>query len=93
MKAKKVTYKELANRIDIMLQRVMQISNAMDYTHTLLVKYIEMNKDIDKLKEFLKKEEEDAQAKRSDTEGDREDKSGNTDTNTKSKQSRKKVTK
>ena len=38
-KAKKVTYKELMDRNEFLLSKLMQTERAIDYTHTLLLKY------------------------------------------------------
>ena len=75
-KRKKVTYKELTNDLGIVIQRMAQIEKGLDYMHSLLISYIECNKDQDKLKKFLEKEKNE-QANRSNSKGDREDKTGN----------------
>ena len=52
-KRKKVTYKELTNDLGIVIQRMAQIEKGLDYMHSLLISYIECNKDQDKLNKFL----------------------------------------
>ena len=75
-KRKKVTYSELMERNDFLLSRLMEMERAVNYTHTLIISYIDCNKDQDKLKEYLKKESDNGQANGSSSEADRVDKSG-----------------
>ena len=42
-KSKKVTYKELMERNDFLLSRLMQVEKAVNYTHTLIIAYIDSN--------------------------------------------------
>lgn len=83
-KPKKVTYKELMERCDMLLGKVMEIERAVNYTHTLILTYIDCNEDQDKLKQFLEEANKDGQSDGSNTKGNRKDKSGNTDTKSKS---------
>ena len=92
-KPKKVTYKELMERNDFLLGKCMEIERTVNYTHTLLLAYIDCNEDQDKLKQFLEEVNEDGQSNGSDIKGDREDKSGDTPTKSKSKKTRKSSTK
>ena len=78
MKKKKLTYNELAERLDLMFTRMLEIERAINYTHSLVVAYVDSNNHSEKFVEFLKKEKEkNEQANRSNSKGDREDKSGN----------------
>tara|TARA_R110002020_G_scaffold153139_4_gene332332 strand:- start:42 stop:341 length:300 start_codon:yes stop_codon:yes gene_type:complete len=83
-KPKKVTYKELMERNDFLLGKCMEIERTVNYTHTLLLAYIDCNEDQDKLKQFLEEVNKDGQSDGSNTEGNRKNKSGNTDTKSKS---------
>ena len=85
-KQKKVTYKELMERNDFLLSRLLEIERAVNYTHTLIIAYIDSNNHQDKLKNYLEKENnKNEQTDRSDTEGNRKDKSGDTNSKSKSK--------
>ncbi len=78
MKKKKLTYNELAERLDLMFTRMLEIERAINYTHSLVVAYVDSNNHSEKFVEFLKKEKEkNEQANRSNSKGDRENKSGN----------------
>ena len=83
-KAKKVTYKELMERNDFLLSRLMEVERAVNYTHTLIIAYIDANKHHDKLKQFLEEQNKNGKTDGSDTKGDRKDKSGDTDSKSKS---------
>ena len=86
MKKKKLTNKELENRIDILLNKIMAVTNGIDFTHALITTYIRFKEDQEKFKEFLDKEnKKHEQADRSDSKGDRKDKSGDTDSKPESK--------
>jgi hypothetical protein len=84
-KAKKVTYKELMERNDFLLSRLLEVERAVNYTHTLTLAYIDCNDDKEKLRKFLEEVDKNEQADRSDTKGDRKDKSGDKDVKSKSK--------
>jgi len=84
-KAKKVTYKELMERNDFLLSRLLEVERATNYVHTLIITYIACNKHEDKLKKYLEEHNKNEQANRSDTKGDRKDKSGDKDVRSKSK--------
>ena len=89
MKQKKVTYKELKQIIDIALAEQINIKRAVDYSHTLLLKYIDSNGDSDNLKKYLEKE-----AKNDDkTLRDRDGENKQTDKSTKSVKKRKQKSK
>ncbi len=83
-KSKKVTYKELMERNDFLLSRLMQVEKAVDYMHTLLIDYIDCNGDQEKLKQFLEEVTKDGQSNTSDIDGNRENKPGNTSIDTES---------
>jgi hypothetical protein len=86
MKKKKLTNKELENRIDILLNKIVAVTNGIDFTHALITTYIKFKEDHEKFKEFLDKEnKKNEQTDRSNTEGDREDKSGDTNSKPESK--------
>ena len=52
---KKVTYKELNDRMTIFFNRLIEVHQNMDYVHTLIMKYIKFKGDE---KDFLKFVEE-----------------------------------
>ena len=54
-KPKKVTYKELNDRIDISFQRMIEIHENVKYHHMLILNYIAFNKDEDKFLKFVEK--------------------------------------
>tara|TARA_R100000664_G_C2752148_1_gene139434 strand:- start:1200 stop:1526 length:327 start_codon:yes stop_codon:yes gene_type:complete len=87
-KRKKVTYNELMERNDFLLSRLMEMERAVNYTHTLVISYIDCNGDQEKLKNHLK-EIEDGQANGSSSKTNRADKSGDNKTVSKSSSSRK----
>ena len=85
MKKKKLTYNELSNKIDLFINRMMEIERAINYTHSLVISYIDSNDHSDKFVKFLKEQKEkNEQTDGSNTEGNREDKSGNSTPDTKS---------
>ena len=84
-KTKKVTYKELMERNDFLLSRLLEVERAVNYMHTLVISYIACNKHEEKLKQYLEENNKNEQANGSDTKGNRKDKSGDTDSNSKSK--------
>ena len=85
MKSKKVTYRELKQTIDSLIIELINVKRAMDYDHTLLLKYIESNGHDEKLTKFLKKEmKNDNKALR-----DRDGESGGTEKGDKSVKKRK----
>jgi hypothetical protein len=92
-KPKKVTYKELMERNDFLLGKLMELERGINYTHSLILSYIECNKDEENLKKYLEEVNKDGQSDGSNTEGDREDKSGDTPAKSKSKKTRKSSTK
>ena len=78
MKSKKVTYKELKQTMDSFIIELINVKRAVDYDHTLLLKYIESNGHDGKLTKFLKKESENDKQKLRDRDGeDRADGKGN----------------
>tara|TARA_R100000808_G_C2147763_1_gene155798 strand:+ start:188 stop:493 length:306 start_codon:yes stop_codon:yes gene_type:complete len=90
-KPKKITYKELASRIDFMIEKLIQLERGLDYVHSLAISYIECNDHQEKLKEFLKKESKDEQADGSSPETDRGDKSGDKSSSEQSDESGKSI--
>ena len=58
MKAKKVTYKELNDRMTIAFNKIIDLHKNIDYVHTLVMKYIEFKGDETKLREYLEKQKE-----------------------------------
>ena len=91
-KQKKVTYKELMERNDFLLSRLLEVERAVNYTHSLIVAYIDSNEDSEKLVKFLKEQgEKDGQAQRDNSKGNRENKPGDNDSDSKSKESGKKL--
>ena len=78
-KQKKVTYKELMERNDFLLSRLLEVERAVNYTHSLIVSYIDCNSDSEKLVKFLKEQgDKNGQAKPGDSKGDRKNQSGDT---------------
>ena len=62
-KPKKVTYKELNDRIDISFQRMIEIHENVKYLHMLILNYIAFNKDEDKFLKFVEKTREEQEKK------------------------------
>ena len=58
MKEKKVTYKELMQRLNFLFEKLIHIERTLNFVYTLELKYIEMNGDTEKLTKFLEKEAE-----------------------------------
>ena len=86
MKKKKLTYNELNERLDFVFNRLMEVERAVNYIHTLTVSYISSNNHQDKFKKYLEKEsKKNEQANGSDSKGNRENKSGNSNADSKSK--------
>ena len=85
MKKKKLTYNELSERLDLLFTRMLEIERAINYTHSLIVAYVDSNNHSEKFVKFLKEiKEKNEQANRSNTEGNRKDKSGNISSKSKS---------
>ena len=57
-KSKKVTYKELNDRLTMAFNKLIELHQTIDYVHTLVMKYIEFKEDEVKLREYLEKEKE-----------------------------------
>ena len=95
-KPKKVTYKELMDKLDFVFYKTAEIQRAVDYTHTLLLEYISFKKDNNALKEHLatiQKEMKDEQANRDSSGSDSLNKSGDKKSNGKSDKSGRSSTK
>ena len=90
-KQKKVTYKELMKRNDFLLSRLMELERGVNYTHTLILSYIDCNDHKDKLKNFLEEMGKNGQTNKSDSKGNRKDKSGDSNSESKSKETGKKL--
>ena len=58
MKEKKVTYKELMQRLNFLFEKLIHIERTLNFVYTLELRYIEMNGDTEKLTKFLEKETE-----------------------------------
>tara|TARA_R100000988_G_C3995112_1_gene165213 strand:+ start:1337 stop:1642 length:306 start_codon:yes stop_codon:yes gene_type:complete len=84
MKRKKITYNQIMETCNALYNKLLEVEKAVNYNHTLTLAYIDCNKDQDKLTKFLKEMNKDGQSNKSNTNGNREDKSGNTNTDTKS---------
>ena len=91
-KSKKVTYKELKDRIDFVFYKSAEIEQAVNYTHSLMLEFINFTKNKEKFLAYLK-EKECEQKGNSDTPGSGENKSGNTTANTKSPEAGKRTSK
>ena len=57
-KPRKITYKELNDRLTIAFDKIIEIHNNIDYVHTLVMKYIEFKGDETKLRKYLEKQKE-----------------------------------
>ena len=55
VKPKKVTYKELDDRITMAFQRLIEVHENVKYLHTLILNYIAFNKDDKKFLKFVEK--------------------------------------
>tara|TARA_R110002020_G_scaffold107738_10_gene250091 strand:+ start:680 stop:922 length:243 start_codon:yes stop_codon:yes gene_type:complete len=55
-KSRKVTYKELNDRMTMLFNKLIELHQTVDYVHTLVIKYIEFKGDEKKLREYLEKE-------------------------------------
>jgi len=53
---KKVTYKELDDRMTIFFNRLMEVHQNMDYVHTLIMKYIKFSGNEPEFLKFVEKE-------------------------------------
>ena len=84
MKRKKITYNQIMETCNALYNKLLEVEKAVNYNHTLTLAYIDCNGDQDKLTKFLKEMNEDGQSDKSNTDGNRKDKSGDTNTNTKS---------
>ena len=88
-KQPKVTYKELMGRLEFMFGKLIELTKTINYSHTVLLEYIKFKEDTAGLTKYLKKEFELNKEKENDKNGsnpggDREDKSGTINSNTKS---------
>ena len=87
-KQKKITYNELMERNNFLFEKILQIQKAVDYSHTVLLKYIDFKEDAKGLKKYLEKEiKKNEQANRSSSEADRSNKSGDKSVSGKSNKS------
>tara|TARA_R100000655_G_C2888042_1_gene176558 strand:+ start:157 stop:447 length:291 start_codon:yes stop_codon:yes gene_type:complete len=91
-KNKKVTYKELKDRIDFCFYKSAEIEQAVNYTHSLMLEFIDFTKNKEEFLKFLK-EKKNEQERKSNTKGSGEDKSGDSTLNTKSQESGKSTSK
>ena len=81
MKKKKLTYNELAERLDLLFTRILEIERAINYTHSLVIAYVDSNDHSEKFVKFLKEQKEkNEQANGSNIKGNRENKPGDTNT-------------
>ena len=53
---KKVTYKELDDRMTMFFNRLMEVHQNMDYVHTLIMKYIKFSGNEPEFLKFVEKE-------------------------------------
>jgi len=53
---KKVTYKELDDRMNMFFNRLMEVHQNMDYVHTLIMKYIKFSGNEPEFLKFVEKE-------------------------------------
>ena len=60
---KKVTYKELNDRMTIFFNRMVELHQNMDYVHTLIMKYIKFKGDEADFLKFVEKDREEQEAK------------------------------
>ena len=56
-KSKKVTYKELKDRIDFVFYKSAEIEQAVNYTHSLMLEFIYFTKNKEKFLAYLKEKE------------------------------------
>jgi len=89
MKRKKITYNQIMETCNALYNKLLEVEKAVNYNHTLTLAYIDCNGDQDKLTKFLKEMNEDGQSDKSNIDGNRKDKSGDTNTNSKSTKVRK----
>lgn len=66
---KKVTYKELNDRMSLFFQRLQQVHQNVDYVHTLTLKYIQYRGDEKKFLKWVEKnrKEEEKKARENDS--------------------------
>ena len=57
-KPRKITYKELNDRLTIAFNKIIEIHSNIDYVHTLVMKYIEFKGDETELRKYLEKQKE-----------------------------------
>mgnify|MGYP003149766876 CR=1 FL=1 len=57
-KPKKVTYKELNDRIGVSFERIIELHQNLDYVHTLVLKYIKFKDEEDAFLKFVKEDRE-----------------------------------
>ena len=62
-KGKKLTYKELNDRITSAFARLLEIHQNMDYVHTLVLKYIKFNNNEEAFLKFVEEDREKEEAK------------------------------
>ena len=60
-KSKKITYKELNDRLSVAFTKLVELHRTVDYVHTLILKYISFNKDETKFRNYLEKENKENQ--------------------------------
>ena len=60
-KRKPITNKELGERTDILMMELQKHSHAIDTLFMTIANYIEMNGDSDKIREFITKQNEEAE--------------------------------
>ena len=60
-KRKPITNKELGERTDILMMELQKHSHAIDTLFMTIAHYIEMNGDSDKIREFITKQNEEAE--------------------------------
>jgi hypothetical protein len=53
---KKITYKELDDRMTMFFNRLMEVHQNMDYVHTLIMKYIKFSGNEPEFLKFVEKE-------------------------------------
>ena len=87
-KSKKVTYKELKDRLDFCFYKSAEIEQAINYTHSLLLEYISFEGTKNDFLKYLKEKKKDDQKRGSTTGRSGENTSGDTIINTKSGKTR-----
>ena len=61
--SKKVTYKELNDRISLAFAKLIEMHKNIDYVHTVILKFITFKDDDKKFLEFVKEEREKVEKK------------------------------